>query len=352
MFSAAETFLDHVKWLRRAARAVGADLIFAGDSMQALLRKAERTLLLHPQFLTLVDGSVRRTPHLHDASGPFLGWTPYRSKSWPIAVDRLAFKKFAAEAGLPVPPAPPASPAPTDVVVRRVQPAFEPHLAGPIRSASERPLDEKVAEFYEKYVEGDALTVWFWDGQPTCAELAPTPAVVGDGKTQLGELLVRGAGKGGQLPPAVLRARLAECDVLARFKGRALSTVLPEGEKMTVGLGHGSPLLAASDRRIMDLTGNPELPWLAVMRKAGPALLSAVPEESRPGTIFAVNAVVDREGAVWLLDMDASPRVHPLAYGPMLASLLPAGKPAATPGPQAAPETREAPQAQPNTRTP
>jgi hypothetical protein len=324
MFPIAESFLDHVKWLRRATKSVGAEFIFAGDSMQALLRKGERQLALHPQFLTLVDGSIRRTPHLHDESGPFLGWLPYRSKHWPIAVDRLAFKRFASEAGLPV-PAVPSGTAPAGVVVRQVQPSFEPFIAGPFRTAADRPLDAKVAEYYEPFIDGEALTVWYWNGQPLCAESATPPTVTGDGKSQVGELLVRGVAEGGRLPPAAIRARLAECDAVAKFLGRTLSTVLPAGEKMTAGLGHGSPLNGVRERKVVSLTASPatpELGWLPLMRKAGPLLLAALPAELRPSTLFSVNATVDREGAVWLLDMDASPRVHPLTYGTMLASLL------------------------------
>lgn len=176
------TFLDHVKWLRRAARNSGADLLFAGDTMQALLRRGPQQVILHPQFLMMAGGVTSRTPALHDASEEFLGWLPYRSKTWPIAVDRIAFHRHAAAAGLPVPRLfTEAGPAVADVVIRRAAPSFAPDVKGPFRRASDQPLDAAGGEFYEAYVEGDALTVWFWDGQPICAELIPAPFVAGDG---------------------------------------------------------------------------------------------------------------------------------------------------------------------------
>lgn len=331
MHLASETFLDHVKWLRRAAGELGAELILAGQSMQALLRRAEATLVLHPQFLMSTPDGTRRTPFLHDASQRFLGWLPYQSRHWPIAVDRLAFKRFAADAGLSVPAFSVDSTA-TDVVVRKAAPAFEPWIAGPFRRASERPLDARGDEFYEAFVDGDALTVWFWDGRPICAEIAPCPAVIGDGKSRIGDLIVRAATDGSASPQEV-RARLAEGEVLARYHGHDLSAALPEGVRLTVGLGHGSGLAPFRARSVLDLTRASTAPWLASMRHAGPLLHAAVPEASRRGTLFCVNATLNAAGQAWLLEVDASPRVHPLAYPSMLATLLPGATETAAPAP-------------------
>jgi hypothetical protein len=322
MSSVTETFLDHVKWLRRAAHAARADLLFA-DTMQALLRLGQRHLVLHPQFLMTIDGVIRRTPQLHDESKTFLGWLPYPSKAWPIAVDRLAFKRHAAAGGLPVPQLfSQAGPSLADVVIRRTHPSFEPHVRGPFRAATDQPLDPAEGEYYEQHVEGDALTVWFWNGQPICAELVPAPTVVGDGSSTLGDLLVRGADRGGQISAVELRAWVAECEALARYRGLELSSVLPSGARLVVGLGHGSSLARSRARRALDLSVSPEWSWMPIMRKAGQLFLAAVPEEMRPATLFTVNATVDSQGRAWLLDMDASPNVHPLTYAAMLTTLL------------------------------
>ncbi len=39
MRASKSSFLDHVKWLRKAVLAAKADLLVAGDSMQALVRQ-------------------------------------------------------------------------------------------------------------------------------------------------------------------------------------------------------------------------------------------------------------------------------------------------------------------------
>lgn len=321
MVASSGIFIDHVKVLRRACQAVGAELVFAGETLAALVRRGDRHAVLYPQFLMVQDGEVRRTPALHDQSQIFLGFLPYPSRLWPIALDKLAFKRHAHAAGLPVPDLSDATDG-APVIVRRARPSFEPFARGPFRNANEHVLDRETGEYYERYVAGDALTVWFWNGHPVCAVVVPTPTIVGDGKSPIGELLVRVANRGGTLSPRDLQLQLAETTVLARCAGLELSSVLPDGARFATGIGHGSPLLTTRPYLLVDLAARPEPTWVPVLRKAGQLLQAAIPEEIRSGTLFAVNATLDVQGAPWLHDMDASPYVHPLSYGPILRTIL------------------------------
>jgi hypothetical protein len=333
MLSSTHGLLDHLKLLRRAARASGAELLFAGETLQALVRKGDAHLVLHPQFLMSQGGAIRRTPALHDESELFLGWLPYRSKHWPLAIDRVAFQRHAAESGLPVARiAQGTNGSAGPVVVRRATPSFEPFLRGPYRTAAEAAPETAAGELCEPYVEGDALTVWYWDGRPVAAELAQVPFVVGDGQATLGDLVVRGAERGGAASAGELRARLHEAEAIARLDDLTLGSVLPSGARQVVGLGHGSPLGALRARQLVDLAAAPG--WLPAMRRAGEALLAAIPEETRPSTLFTVQATLDARGEPWLVDLDASPPIHPIAYPAMLEALLPRDEAARAPLPQ------------------
>jgi len=335
MLSSTHALLDHLKLMRRAVQAAGAELLFAGDTLQALVRRGNAHLVLHPQFLMSQGGAIRRTPALHDESELFLGWLPYRSKHWPLAVDRVAFQRHASESGLPVARlSQGANGSAGPVVVRRTTPSFEPFLRGPYRSAAEAAPDGAAGELCEPYVEGDALTVWYWDGQPVAAEVALVPFVVGDGQATLGDLVVRAAERAGQASAAELRARLQECEAIVRLGDLTLGSVLPAGARRVVGLAHGSPLGALRARRAVDLAVSPAPGWLPAMRRTGETLLAAVPAEIRPGTLFTVQATLDARGEPWLVDMDASPPIHPFAYPAMLESLLPREERAGAPLPQ------------------
>lgn len=320
MIASTGTFIEHVKLLRRAARSVDAELLLAGDTLTALLRRGDRTAVLYPQFLLANEGVIRRTPALHDQSQAFLGFLPYPSRQWPLAIDRLAFKRHVLAAGLLSPAQ--REPGAPDVVVRRVQPSFEPFVRGPYRNASEHPIETPKDEFYEEHIEGDALTAWFWDGQPLCATVIPLPTVVGDGRAPLGELVVRAASAAGTTSPQEMQFHLSEAGATARYAGLELSSIPAVGARVVVGLGHGSPLLGARPHRLVDLTAAPPPAWAPALRTAGTLLQAAAPEEFRAGTLFTVNATMDRRGAVWLHDLDASPYVHPLCYAPMIASFF------------------------------
>jgi hypothetical protein len=135
-----DSFLEHVKWLRRAVMASRAELLLAGDSMQALVRQGPRHWVLHPQFLTETAGGMALTPQLHDETAAFLGWLPYR-RGQPLGPDRMSFIRLARSLGLPTP----------DVSSEAGREAG--------REATPAPR-----------IEGERLRLWFWNGSPACAE--------------------------------------------------------------------------------------------------------------------------------------------------------------------------------------
>jgi hypothetical protein len=55
---------------------------------------------------------------------------------------------------------------------------------------------------------------------------------------------------------------------------------------------------------------------------AGRALWHGIPEEMRTGVVYTVDAVVDSQDKLWLLEMNANPGLHPDAYPAMLAAVL------------------------------
>jgi hypothetical protein len=161
------SFLEHLKWLRKAALAGRADLLVAGDSLQALVRHGGRHWALHPLFLSA--GGAQVSAALRDDADAFAGWLPYpRDRRWPIAEDALAFHGFASSAGLRL---------------ARVEPAATP-------------------------VAGEHVTTWFWSGAPVCSELGARRSAAG-----AGERAAKGA---------------ADWTALMRDAGRTLLAGVPE----------------------------------------------------------------------------------------------------------------------------
>jgi hypothetical protein len=315
--------LEHIKGLRSACRATGAELMLAGETMEALVRREDRIIALHPQFLMEAGGIIRRTPMLHDDSESFLGWMPYPSRSWPIAIDRLAFKRHASQAGISVPALCHGDGAASGaVIVRSVAPTFEPRARGPYRSAADIDPALGRGEYCEAWVEGRAVTAWFWAGEPICAEVIDSADVQGDGSTTLGQLVVEAAERGGIATARDIAAMLVECRAVAAHRGMTLATVPPVGERVAVGIGHGSPNAFLRRQSVATFDGGEAPGWTRQLRQAGSLLGAVLPAEVRGSTLFALRATVDEGGRAWLLDMEASPAIHPKAYLPMVTSLL------------------------------
>lgn len=323
-----DDLLEHVRWLRIAAHAAGAELIIAGDHLGAFFRRGAEHRFLLPRFVTPTDAGAVHTPALFAQTHGFAGWLPYPGKRWPIATDRLRFKELARAAGLPAADAfTTPEKAPEDVVVKHAVSSATARVRGPFRAANEQPVDPEQGEYYEPYLEGDRLRLWFWNGKPICAQLDAPPAVIGDGVSPLRDLILHRASYTGPRSEDQGLALLEAAKVFLRFHGRTLDTVLTRGERQAVDLRHGSPLRHPSDRHTIDLRATTDLPWMPVVGKTGAVLFDAIPEPIRASTLFSLDAILDAREQLWLLDMDCDPVVHPLTYPEIVKSLFELGPP-------------------------
>lgn len=335
------SLLDHVKWLRRAAQATNAELVVAGDSLQAFLRRGKEHAVLLPRFLTRSGGAHLMTPELHDESEAFLGWLPYGSRRVPFADDPASFRRKARALGLDAPEILAADAAPGDgvVVVRGTVPQAR-QVDGPFRSASEGAPDASKGDRIEQFAEGDFLRVWYWSGAPVCAELDVTPFVVADGTSTVRQLIARRVDQGRLLSQRDREVLAARSAVVLRHRGETLETVLPQGTRRRVEVGYGaSPPLVAADVQLLDLHAEPAPPWLAAVRDAGARLAAELPEQSRSSILFTLDAVLDDDRRIRPLELNANPVVHPLAYPAMIDALIQTQPHAAT-RPAGAPESK------------
>lgn len=314
-------FMDHVRWLRLAAKAQGLEVLVELDSMAAFVRRGEQHWVLYAQFLAEVDGVTRYFPTFTDTATFFAGWMPHPNSGWPATRDKLVFKRAAAALGLRVPDfrADEAQEM-TDVVVKRPSGSFGEHVHGPFRSSRERALQLADGEFYERFIDGEPLKVWYWDGAAVALERDRVPTVTGDGKATLRALVEESARKGGQRTPEKLAAVFERSAALLRFDGASLDDVPAAGHRQRVEFRYGTALMRRRDRENIDLQGNTDERWRD-LHAAAPALTSLLPVELRQAALFTVDAIRDAQGRIWFLEMNANPTVHPLAYAPMLKTL-------------------------------
>ena len=344
MAASKNNFFDHVRWLRQAALDAGLELIIAGESLQALLRRGEQFWVLQPQFLATVNGIAQYTPALIDEVTHFAGWLPDRSKRWPAANDKLIFKQWAQKAGLRVPAyAISTENEMTNVVVKRAASSFGAQVQGPFRSASECPIDPSRGDYYEQFVAGEIFKVWYWNDAPMAAERDTMPRVTGNGRSSFRKLIEDRANLMRKCEPSELSHLLERCAVVLRFFGRSLDDVPDQGERQIVEFRYGSTLMSPRGRLVLDMRTNTNPRW-DELRAAGPVLHSAIPEPLRRDTLFTADAIYDGQ-QFWWLEMNSHPAVHPLAYPAIAASL---GAAAESRAASASAVRRPVPQTQPN----
>lgn len=335
--------LAHVRLLDQTVRLAGAELLIAGESLHALIRRGPEHWTLQPRFLATLRANEAGPRREYTES--FAGWLPYAPKVCPASADALEFKCHAAAAGLAVPEHYTAADAVRDVVVKRPTSSPGAPVRGPFRAAEEAPLQPEHGEYYERFIPGDLVRIWFWEETPICAELRRMPHVVGDGASTIRELITVRAQHRQQGAGPLLDTIVASCAQVLRYFGTDVETVVPRGTIQLVHFRHSSALWPPGGRHTLDLTvGAPRPPWVEIVRNAGPALAAAIPDELRSGTLFTADAILDAAGKLWFLGMDLNPATHPLAYRPMVHSLIGPARttPAAAPNP---PEPAARPQA-------
>lgn len=331
MLPAKLNFLHHVRWLRAAADAVGAQVLMEFGATEALVRQAGRHWVLHPQFMTEVQGVIRYVRRMPDAPAVFAGWRPSVAASWPASLDKLVFKRAATRLGLRVPAFSLADDGDglADVIVKRASGSFGEHVHGPFRIAAERSLKVADGEFYERFIRGSMLKVWYCNDRAVALERDLITSVTGDGESTVRQLVER------RLDAQVLSVATARETLMERvaqllaFEGRRFDDVMPIGVTQSIEFRYGSDLGQARNRMTVDLSSSAPPEWQALV-DAGPAFASLIPQEFRGCLVYTIDAVLDEDGQLWFLEMNANPVVHPLAYASMLQILTKAPDPAGT----------------------
>jgi len=310
----------HTKAVKACADALGFAARIEVSNYALEIEFSGTRVLLQPRF-TYIDPArgLNYTPYFKPEVAGFAGWLPYFNKVWPISLDKLAFKSYAAERGLRIPQYwSQASAGISDFIVKRRGGSFSQGMRGPYRvldlARPEHRVSEK--EYIERFIEGQIAKIWYWNAQPACLELWPFAEVVGDGRLTIRELVTQA------LRDRVRFADWAAIETTLAYGNRTLSTVLQSGERSTVEFRYGGAMygLDYQNRNVLDAHLRTELG--AQLQQAGKALWQAIPSDIRDGVLYTVDAILDPSGQLWLLEMNPNPAVHPDVYTLMFRAVL------------------------------
>lgn len=311
-------YLQHAlavgEWIHRRGARGGID----ARTQVMEITHSDKTVRFYPQFVVEnADGSMGFSPLMMTNVSGFVSWLPYQGKAWPAAQDKLAFKALAQAAGLRTPrwSTDPAQ-ARGAVLVKAKRSTLGRGQRGPfeVGPASATKLALADGEYAEQFIVGRLVKAWFWNDELAVAEVVDMPTVRGDGQRTLRQLIAQRLGPADTLPSAL--------DELAAIQGLALDAVPRVGQVALADYRYMSALNPAitSDHNVRGaLKGTPVE---AALTDAGRAVWRDIPEQTRDDTVFSLDGIVDRNGELWLLEVNCNPLLHPAYYAVMLDRLF------------------------------
>jgi len=312
-----QQLFNHFKFLKSAVKRLGASALLDVDSFQVQVRQDNLVLMLYPQFVVYRNGLKRYVHRFQEECVRFCGWRPYQDKSNELFAFKLQLKDALVKHGVRMPAHSVShSLDQGPVIIKRQLSSFADTIQGPFVSCAGITLNSSFGEYYEQFIQGDILKIWFWNTSPVCYEQQKMPILIGDGHSPVYELIKRKV-KADEYEKALNSVR----DML-QFQKIQLDTVLKESENILIDFRYGSRLacqvdivdvelnanLSGSDSRIQD-----QLTLL------GDILWNLLPANIRQGMVYTVDAIMDDRQQIWFLEANANPFVHPYVYQRMLA---------------------------------
>jgi hypothetical protein len=284
------------------------------------IRGRGRRTELFPQFGLFRPGGLGYAQALSEDTHCFIGWRPYANRFWPLSFDKRAFKAFCRGNGVAVPrqwnrP----EEVEADVLVKRGVSSFSEGIRGPFTPEAVKGAGHSLAEgeFFEEFIHGDILKVWYWNATPVCLEVVPMPTVTGDGSRTLRQLIHRAKA------PHVDGDWLA-WQAIAEYQGLSLDTVLANGRKVLVEFRYQCSLhpVLCDFPNLNVLTKYTGTALFEQLRISGEIFWRGIPDALRQNTVFTVDGILGRDGMARFVEMNSNPALQPDVYGPMLETLL------------------------------
>lgn len=307
--------LHHLRAVRRWSDSHGVQMHLSARNGSLTLTRGQQVQRLVPRFVTQRDGRICYV-RVFDEAGGFAGWHPPHQESWPLARDKVAFKRQASAMGLRVPAGwNSAEPLASDFLIKKRQGSFGADIEGPFHART-GDCAQALADgaYYEQFVSGRSAKAWCWNGQVAVLELIRPPCLSGDGLRSLQALAAPRGNVGRALPLDRAAAMLA-------WQGLTAESVPEPGQDVLLDFRYTTPFdMPIFENR--NVWAEQDEPVRHQFARAAALLGSCVPAQLAGRSLFTLDAVLDDQNRAWFLEMNSHPMVHPDIYAPMLDTLM------------------------------
>jgi hypothetical protein len=311
-------FLNHFKAIKAFTLRHNGHANVNVDSCILEIRIGSQVKKFLPQFFfTTPDGRAAYTPNFGGDSVAFVGWLPYYVKRWQLSSEKLKSKEYLIKNGIPVPAhsVDPDVDMP-DVIIKKNQSSFGSGIKGPFRSSRECKIEPSTGEYYERFIRGKIVKIWYWNAMPVVMEILNMPSLTGDGKQTVRQIYAN-MEKGGLFTCPEIETYSS----LLAFQGHTPDSVPALNESVVLDFKYLSPLFRATTHNKAVLCNEDHVLY-PQLRAIGEVLWQGIPVTLRQNTAYSVDAMLDNDGVLYVLEMNSNPQLHPDIYATMLEGLF------------------------------
>ncbi len=267
-------------------------------------------------FPTFQNKDGLYSQELSEQAVTFMGWRPYTSRAWEAATNKLTFKKLLKKNDIKTPDFYIKSEKSiTDVIIKRSVSSFGEGMKGPIKSSLQHDLNKRNGEFFEQYIDGEIFKIWFLNNKPEAAETLPHLSVNGDGHSTIDELITAHATAKNR------KINTSYFEEFLLYQDLSLTSVLAKNKKCSIDYRYKSILQTSHQTKDIKISENPRLKFNNELKKIGDMVKKESPKEIQNNFVYAIDAMMDKDRQLWILELNTNPHIHPYLYGPMIANI-------------------------------
>ncbi len=307
--------LNHFRYVKNELRRHGAHASVDVETFVLRISRGDETIEWKPRFIkkrgdlvgyvNTFDGDVTR----------FYGWRPDQERFVEGMRSKLATKALWLSKGIRVPPAYLSKEECIgNAVLKCDLSSFGKAVEGPLRSVEEVEFDPDKGDYFESFIPGDIVKIWYWGARPVCYERHAPASVVGDGYRTLHELALAQRNK----TAAPNSIRMVE--FMARYDGLELDSVIGKGKKQRIDILYASDFM--SPNLVTDHKISKSRNMLPQCEALGQVMLDEFPEIAQPNLVWTADAIQDRSMRLWFLEANTNPVMHPMCYRAIFRSVL------------------------------